>query len=632
AVVRFARTANVIPTDLSAQPATSNLNLEKTKTDDGASTGEWSSETDLQSAVAVALRQCPPGRQPHLVLMTDGQETRGDIRVALAGTAAIISTVPLPVLSAAEVLVSGFDLPDSPGEGEPFEGAVLVESTGVATVRVLLYANEFRISAQSVELQAGMNRIPVSDRIDKSTLYTAKIELPEDASPATAATDTFAQNNQATAVLTTSGKPSVLLVDRFPEQSQSIAWALKEEGIRCDVRPPEAIPESITDLEAWQAVLLSNVPATSLSESRMEVLRRYVSDSGGGLIMLGGEDSFGLGGYYRTAIEDILPVRCDFEKEQEKPSLAMVLVIDKSGSMGGQKIALAREAAVGAVELLGPRDQIGVIAFDGASYWISPLRALSDKAQVIDQISTIRPDGGTSLYPALRKAFDALQTTASRLKHVIVLTDGYSEPGEFDALTREMAAARMTVTTVGIGDADRELLEGMALTGRGRYYFTDDPQSIPRIFARETLQASQSAIQEEPFLPQLVRASRVLAGIDFESAPLLLGYVTTRPRQSSEVLLTTESGDPLLAWWRHGLGMTVAFTSDAGSRWAAEWAGWPQYSAFWTQLVRHCMRRDRGTGGELRLVSHGETAEVTLDAADSLGRFQSGLNVTLTVT
>src|SRR5262249_11574892 len=184
--------------------------------------------------------------------------------------------------------------------------------------------------------------------------------------------------------------------------------------------------------------------------------------------------------------------------------------------------------------------------------------------------------------------FEALKNTVAKLKHVIILTDGISEPGDFEGITNAMVAERITVTTVGVGDdADRRLLEEIARIGKGRYYFTDDPSSVPQIFAKETVTASKSAINEQPFLPQVARPTQTLAGIDFEAAPFLLGYVLTRPKPTSEVVLTSEKGDPLLSWWRYGLGMTAAFTSDAKARWAAEWLTWPGYSKFWAQVVRH---------------------------------------------
>ncbi|HEV3120357.1 MAG TPA: FixH family protein, partial [Isosphaeraceae bacterium] len=344
------------------------------------------------------------------------------------------------------------------------------------------------------------------------------------------------------------------------------------------------------------------------------------------------DQSFGLGGYYKTTLEEILPVRSDFEKEKEKPSLAMVLVIDKSGSMGGEKIEMAKEAAKSAVELLGANDKVGVIAFEGEAYWVSEVHPCSDKAFVLDRISSIEAGGGTAMYPAMEEAYEALQKAVAKLKHVIILTDGISAPGDFEGITQTMAGARITVSTVGMGEgADRELLELIARIGGGRNYFVEDPFTIPQVFAKETVAASKSALNEQPFLAQVVRPTQALSEIDFAGAPFLLGYVVTRPKATSEVILAAETGDPLLAWWRYGLGICVAFTSDAKSRWAAEWLSWPGFGKFWAQIVRYAMRKSEAKGITMQVNLKARHATVALDATDPAGRYLNGAETELTV-
>jgi hypothetical protein len=355
----------------------------------------------------------------------------------------------------------------------------------------------------------------------------------------------------------------------------------------------------------------------------MEVARTYVQDLGGGLIMLGGDQSFGLGGYYKTTLEEILPVRSDFEKEKEKPSLAMVLVIDKSGSMGGEKIEMAKEAARAAVELLGANDKVGVLAFEGENFWISEMHPCTDKGFVLDRIAGLEAGGGTVMAPAMEEAHETLRTTVAKLKHVIILTDGISAPGDFEGIAQAMAADRITCSTVAMGtDADQPLLEEIARIGNGRYYVADDPAQVPQIFAKETVTASKSAINEQPFSPTIVRPTQVLNEIRMDEAPFLLGYVITRPKPTAEVILATESGDPLLAWWRYGLGMSVAFSSDAKARWAAEWLTWPQFGQFWAQVVRHALRKAEARGTFVQIERKGRRATVSLDAIEQpSGRF-----------
>src|SRR5438105_1889842 len=283
---------------------------------------------------------------------------------------------------------------------------------------------------------------------------------------------------------------------------------------------------------------------------------------------------------------------------------------------------MAKDAARAAVELLGPKAKVGVIAFDADTFWIAEVQSAANKGHVIDKISTIEAGGGTIMGPPMESAYEALQSTPAKLKHIIVLTDGVSEPADFSGIAQNMIQSKITCTTVAVGDdCDFELLQEIARIGNGRYYQAEDPSNIPQIFAKETMTASKSAINEQPFTPIVVRPSQVLANIKFDEAPFLLGYVTTRPKPTSEVILSTEKGDPLLSWWRYGLGMSVAFTSDAKSRWAAEWLGWPGYSKFWAQIVRHAMRKSDAKGVFVQMTQKDRKATVTLDSVKVDGKF-----------
>jgi Mg-chelatase subunit ChlD len=581
--------------------------------------------TDIASALEVAVAAIPPSYVPHVVLLSDGNQTKGDALKAALHAGVPISTVPLSTRSEAEVQVSAVQVPAQVREGEPFYVEVVIDSNHDDEADIEVFRGDHRVVREHKKIKKGENRFRFRQSITGERLaqYTARIQ---------ARSDHLLDNNAAQGLVFSSGKPRVLLVESDPKLGKHLAWALEQEGILVDVRPPRGMPDTLADLQNYELLMLSNVPATALSQRQMEVVRTYVQDLGGGLIMLGGDQSFGLGGYYKTVLEEILPVRSDFEKEKEKPSLAMVLVIDKSGSMGGQKIELAKDAAKGAVELLGPNDKIGVIAFEGETYWVCDVQPAANKSSVIDKISSIEAGGGTIMAPAMEAAYDALQSTTAKLKHVIILTDGISAPGDFEGITTNMAQAKITVTTVGVGeDADKKLLEEIARLGNGRFYYTDDPASVPQIFAKETVTASKSAINEQPFLPQVLRPTQVLSGIDLASAPFLLGYVTTRPKPTSEQVLATEKGDPLLAWWRYGLGMTVAFTSDAKSRWAAEWLSWPGYSKFWAQVVRHAMRKSEAKGVHVQVEQRERKATVTLDAVDPAGRYLNEADTELTV-
>lgn len=584
--------------------------------------------TNLAAALEVAAAAIPPFYVPRIVLVTDGNATDGDALEAasMLRSGLPVDTIPLPARTEPEVQVAGVETPAQVALGEPFHVEVVVDSNHDDPAgRIEVYRGDVKVIDEARPLRRGENRFRFSQVLEQGglTAYAARVR---------AARDTLLDNNQDLGLVSSAGKPRILLVESDPDQANHLAWALEEQDLAIDVRPPQGLPETLSELQNYDLLILSNVPATALREQQMAVARSFVQELGGGLIMLGGDQSFGLGGYYKTTIEEILPVRSNFEKEKEKPSLAMVIVLDKSGSMGGEKIEMAKEAARSAVELLGPADQVGILAFEGETFEVSALHPAADRSTLVDRIASLEAGGGTDMAPAMAQAYDMLRAAAAKLKHVIILTDGISAPGDFEGLARDMAAEQITVSTVAMGsDADQPLLDEIARIGGGRYYVADDPSSVPQIFAKETMEAGKSAINEQPFVPAVIRPSRVLAGLDLEAAPLLLGYVITRPKPTSEVILATESGDPLLAWWRYGLGLSVAFTSDAKSRWGAEWVNWPDFGRFWAQVTRHALRRREARGATQAVVRTGKQVRVTLDAADPSGQFVNEAQAELTV-
>ena len=651
----FAAQAGTLANERPKVPA-SDVPAAVTAAIDGAANGSSSAATidrnatDIAAAIRSAAGAMPPDYVPRIVLLTDGNQTAGDALQAALGTASFVTTdnpvgsrngtqtpsknlrlipidtIPLKVRDEKEVQVAAVEVPAQVREGEPFYVEVVINSNHEDEGLVEVFRGAHKVLSETRKLKSGENRFRFQQSITGERLaqYTVKV--------GGLSQDTLLDNNTESGLVFTTGKPRVLLIESEPKLAQQLVWALQQEEIECDVRPVEGMPESLADLQNYELLVLSNVPATSLSQRQMELARTYVQDLGGGFMMLGGDQSFGLGGYYKTVLEEILPVRSDFEKEKEKPSLGMVLVIDKSGSMGGEKIEMAKEAAKSAAELLGPRDQLGVLAFEGNFYWVSDLQSASNKGRIIDDISRIEAGGGTVMYPAMEEAYNALLGATAKLKHVIVLTDGISSPGDFEGIAQSMASARITCSTVAVGEGcDGKLLEEIARIGQGRYFEAMEASTLPQIFAKETMTASKSAINEQPFVPQVLRPTQVLADIDFETAPFLLGYVVTRPKATCEFILATESGDPLLAWWRYGLGTTVAFTSDAKSRWGAEWLTWPGFSKFWAQVVRQSMRKNDVKGVIVEVKQERRRAMVSLDAIDPSGKFLNRADTEVTV-
>lgn len=400
----------------------------------------------------------------------------------------------------------------------------------------------------------------------------------------------------------------VLLATDEGAAAEYLTSVLQGQHFEADVRSPKEMPESPDELQDYELLILVNVSAASLSQRRMETIRQYVR-SGGGLIAVGGSHAFSAGDYRDTALEETLPVWCQYRGKREKPSLALVLLIDRSESMEGANIESAKEAARAAVKTLGPRDKVGVVCFEDTSRWVSEIGPCTEAAGVLGQIDTIRTGGRTNLYPALDKAYLALLETAADLKHIIVLSDGDAHPRDFQKLVAEIASAGITVSTVAMEKkAGRRLLEDIAREGKGKHYFCEDPARVPEIFARLAVSAGGLGVKEDPFYPELVQSAPFLKGLDSDRMPLLRGFVRTLPKPQGQLVLGTGSGEPLLIWWEFGSGTSVAFTSDVRGPWCSAWETWPDCGRFWGQLIGFA-RRPAG-------VTHSEQSRIKPGATD----------------
>ncbi|MDZ4288288.1 MAG: glutamine amidotransferase, partial [Prosthecobacter sp.] len=383
---------------------------------------------------------------------------------------------------------------------------------------------------------------------------------------------------------------------------------------------PGSIPASLYQFAGYDGIIISDVPAHQVGEPAMNAMRDYVDKLGGGLIMLGGPNSFGVGGYYRTPIEDILPVRLKSPDEEEKQSAAVALVIDRSGSMAGEKLEMAKSAAIATAEVLGRNDFIGVYAFDSEAHVVAPMTKLTSTAAIAGQISSVASGGGTNLQPAFQQAREGLQRVKAKVKHMIILTDGQTAGTGYEAMASQCRGEGMTISTVAIGEGSHvALLQAIAASGGGQSYSTVDAATITRIFTQDTLMHTGRMIREEPFEPQMVEKHPILSGFDKFETPLL-GYVKTIRKSTAQVPLVTDLGDPLLAHWRYGLGKVTAFTSDAKSRWASLWiTRWPGYGRFWSQVLRETARPPQGRHMDLATEMRGSDAFVRVDLLEDAG-------------
>jgi uncharacterized membrane protein len=581
--------------------------------------------TNIFQAIQLALASMPPGQANRIVMLTDGRQNGGS---ALAGAQAAkaagadIYYVPAPLTFSQEVVAESMLLPQEVKFGEPFQAKVVAWSHKETQARLSLFRNGEFLGSQIIRLQGGKNVFSYRQSLDQSGIHVYQAAIEVDG-------DTIEDNNRAVGTVVVRGRPQVLLADKDRGHAQSLVAALRSQNIDVTVVEPAKIPKDVAGLQKYDGLVLSNVSSLKLTKPQMAQIRDYVRDHGGGLMMIGGEESFGLGGYYRTPIEEALPVTMEVKQKVEIPSLAVVLSVDRSGSMAMStdekvtKLDLAKEAAHLVVDLLDERNEVGVMSWDTEFIWDSSVKGARDKAAIHHSIATIKAGGGTDGYPALKESYAVLFDRPALLKHVIFLSDGQMTRGDFAGLLRRMAKDKITVSTVAIGkDADVQLMVDIAKWGKGRFYYTEDSQTIPRIFTLETQLASKASLIEHPFKPQLTAPTHeAMQDIDWKRVPPLGGYVATTVKQNAELVLMSHQEDPVLATWRYGLGRAAAFTSDAKAKWGVLWLRWRDFNKFWAQLTRWTLRGGSrsDTSATVHRIDH--TGEVVVDAVDGKGEF-----------
>jgi len=550
------------------------------------------SATNLESAIRLAGDLLPQSGERRVVVVSDGWENLGDAeRAALDSTRTglEIAYAGLPAAAEApEVAVRSVEAPDFTREGAAFETVVVVDSTVATKAGVSLTIDGRPAAEEKVEIAAGANRLTLPVRARSSGARLIHAEIAPD-------TDTRADNNSGEAVTVVKAPGQILVLEGRPGEGAALAQALNDAGMQVEVQPPTVVPVRPEQLDRFDGIALANVAVTQLTLDQQRTLQRFVQDMGRGLFVAGGNTSYALGGYQGSVLDDMLPVSPAPPPRRDESTIALFLVIDKSGSMDlyrsdVSKMAMAREAAIRSIEALRPKDTLGVLGFDSRFAWaVKPfvIQGGADLTNAQTEIGRIKADGGTSIYPALEEAYKAAQASDARLKHIILLTDGQSFDADYPSLLAKMQADQITLSTIAVGsDSDTKLLTALAQMGAGRYYFTERSTDIPRITSKETTIASRSSLVEGRVVPQLTAVSPIMLGLTGATLPTLNGYVTTAPRPRAVTALTSDRGDPLLAHWQQGLGRVVAWTSDTSGPWSQEWRTWPEAERFWQQAVR----------------------------------------------
>ena len=600
------------------------------------------SNTNLAEGIQTAISLFPADARRRVVILSDGRQTLGnaEAKAQLAEASGVeISYALFARESRPDVRITDFNAPEHVFAGQEFDLTVTIEADEATPATLIIHRStrdaedEQRILEQDIQLNAGTNRFTIPRRASSGNFlnFTAQVSVDN-------ARDEFTQNNQREAFSRVQGPPRILVISNDPADIEHLVPALQETGFELDVVSPSNFSTDTRILIEYDSVVIVDVPATQLSNRQMERLQTYVRDLGGGLVFIGGIESYGPGGYFRTALEEALPLETQIKDRQRLPQLTLAYLVDRSGSMSVSNdgiftnLQLAQRAIVLSIDFLQPTDRVAVGTFESRGSWVVEFQEVGDKRPIQDMVNTLLPGGGTDIMAGMRLVERDIVNEPSERKHLVLITDGgASSIGLVELADQLNQENDVTLSVIAIGSSVPYFLRQMAEKGQGNYHAIQDVGQIPNILAQETVLATRSYISEGDF--SLVRTANnpILEGIG--SLPNLQGYVATTGKDTAQVVLRgpTPYSDPILATWQYGLGRSVAFTGDATARWAAGWVQWEGYPRFWSQVINYSITEMAENNIERQIVLEDDRARLIVDARGDDGTFLNGLNLMASV-
>ena len=644
------------------------------------------SGTDIGSALQLGLATFRNDAMRRLVLISDGNQNMGDIEAALNAAAAQhvpIDVFPLNYKIRNEVLMEKMIAPTWKRENEPFTVEIFLRSTNptdaVGKLTVLMDnvpipldpANPTSTS-KTVILKPGITPFRVQiPGLEQAGAHRFKATF-EGQSDGTGKVDTLLSNNSGEAFTFVRGKGQVLYIDNARDAAgqlgpgKVLAQALAAEGINLVTKRVEQFPNDLVELQNYDAVILANVPKGGgfggLDEKQDEYLARYVHDMGGGLVMIGGPDTFGAGGWISSKLKDVLPVNMEIPAQRQIPKGALVLIMHScempQGNYWGEQCALA------AMKTLAPKDEIGVISYGwnngaaggvGGAGWDFTLKEKGDGSAATKAIKNMMlgdmltfDDAVTLAVKGAGPGQPSLLSSNAKQRHIIIVSDGDPQ-GCNQALLDLCIKEKISISTVTVfthqpGTKSPQMIE-MAEKTKGRAYgpIENNPNQLPQIFIKEATVVQRSLIHEAgegdaPFAVQISdNTSDLLKGIG--GFPGLRGMVLTSRKDNAQndiklALVAANPGangkmnfDPVLAHWQTGLGRAVVFTGDATGRWAPQWAGSAMFSKFWSQAVRSVSRPPMSTDFDVQTMQVGTKGKIIVKANSKDSGFLNFMNI-----
>ena len=576
--------------------------------------------TDIADAIRLGAAAFPETGQKRLVLFSDGNENVGDALNALAAARPLgvtLDVVPLGAERGNDVSIKKLTVPGSVKKGQSFDVKIFAQADHAQSATLRLYVNETSIGEQKIELNAGKNLLSFPQNLSSPGFYKYDVQIE-------APGDTIPQNNRGIAFVNVLGNPRALIVSSDPAKDAPLVTALQSGKL--DVKISDHFPQTLEEIQSYDVIFLSNINAGDLGLDSMRLLESAVRDFGVGLVCIGGDQAYAAGGYRGTPLEEILPVDMELNSKKVIPNGALAIVCHATEFPNGNQ--WARDIAYAALNALGPQDEMGIVLWDGNVHWLYPLKKVGDKVEMGRLIYGMNPGDMPDFQAPMQDAYDALKASKANLKHMVVFSDG--DPGPpTTTLVQSIVNDKITISTVMIGGhVAPDTMSYLAAMGHGRFWDVSSASDLPQIFLKEAAVILKAAIFEEPFKPQEEAATEIINGISAAEYPQLAAATFARhPKGRAEVPLVTHKGDPLLAHWQFGLGRTVAFTSDARAKWAANWLGWSKYRQFWLQVAQWSLRRVEASDFATEVAVEKGEGHVSVEAVDAKGNYRNFLNL-----
>jgi Mg-chelatase subunit ChlD len=590
-------------------------------------TGELNLEASrLDKGIQRALSLIPEELTGRVMVISDGLWSGSDPRIPAFQAASRNIPIDFRWLSrdlVSDMAITSFNVPDILSPGEAFIANALIFSPVAQVVQVGLFSSNHQIASFTRELKVGDNSLIISLKAPPASVVRFRLKV------TTALPDPLAENNEALAISEVVGKKPVLVI--ADNSDSSMFKLLQSSGMQVELIDPLQINWSIEFLAGYSAVIIENVSAGKLTMHGMQLLAAWVNQLGGGLVLTGGKNSFGNGGYYQSPLETILPVSLELRSQHRKLALAMMVVLDRSGSMaapsrgGRTKMDLANLAAASSLDLLSPLDEFGLLAVDTEAHVVVPLQRMTEKSRWREQILHVESaGGGIYVFEGISKAAEMLLKAEAQTRHIILFADASDaeQPGRYWELLEKATAAGLTLSVIGLGtdsDPDANLLRKIAAAGKGRVFFTRDPEELPRLFSQDTFVAARSTfIEEAAAIESLAPASRFVTGnISVKSQVGAYNLCYIRPEAFMAVRTIDENAAPILAAWQSGLGKVACYTGVAGGKDAGRFVTEPEAASLLSGVCNWVTFDDRHSFGEMTVaqqISKGMwRAEVFLD-------------------